>query len=118
MTVAQEIKGDDYLVQYDPASETVNLTGELSLGGPSEYQPIANLLNEVAGTNPPTMTVNLRELSFLNSSGISMLSKFVLGLRKKKGTQLVILGSNDMPWQGKSLKNLEKLLPGLRLEIE
>lgn len=118
MTSVQEIKGSDYAIQYDPDSATVNLTGELSLGGPAEYEPIANLLNEVADTNPPIMTVNLRELGFLNSSGISMLSKFVLGLRKKKGTQLVILGSNEMPWQGKSLKNLEKLLPGLKLEIE
>ena len=118
MTFAQEIKGSDYLVQYDSASATVNLTGELSLGGPTEYEPIANLLNEVAKTNPPIITVNLRELAFLNSSGITMLSKFVLGLRKKKGTQVVILGSNDMPWQEKSLKNLEQLLPGLRVEIE
>lgn len=64
------------------------------------------------------MTLDLRELAFLNSSGISMLSKFVLSVRKKKGVQLVVLGSNDMPWQGKSLKNLEKLLPGVKLEIE
>lgn len=118
MMATQEVKGEDYTVQYDPASTTVNLKGELSLGGPSEYEPITNLLSEVAETNPATMTVNLRELGFLNSSGISMLSKFVLGFRKKKGTQLIILGSNDMPWQGKSLKNLEKLLPGLKLEIE
>jgi hypothetical protein len=46
------------------------------------------------------------------------LSKFVLSMRKKTGVQLVVLGSHDMPWQGKSLKNLEKLLPGLKLEIE
>jgi hypothetical protein len=64
------------------------------------------------------MTLDLRNLAFVNSSGISMLSKFVLSMRKKKGVQLVVLGSNDMPWQGKSLKNLEKLLPGLKLEIE
>ena len=47
-----------------------------------------------------------------------MLSKFVLSLRKKKGTELIVLGSKEMPWQGKSLKNFKKLLPGLRLEIE
>jgi hypothetical protein len=116
--VLRVVQGEDYIVEPDTDSTTVNFKGELSLGGANEYEPITNLLNEVAATNPPIMTVNLRELAFLNSSGISMLSKFVLGLRKKKGTQLVILGSNDMPWQGKSLKNLEKLLPGLKLEIE
>lgn len=114
---AQEIKGEDYIVQYEPGSETINFKGELSLGGPSDYEPITNLLNEVVKTNPETMTINLRELSFLNSSGISMLSKFVMTLRKQKGTQLVVLGSNEQPWQGKSLQNLVRLLPGLKLEV-
>lgn len=114
----KEVKGEDYQVQYDPASETVSFQGELSLGGPSDYAPIVNLLNEVADLEPPTMTIDLKKLGFLNSSGISMLSKFVVGMRKKKGTQLVILGTDEMPWQGKSLKNLERLLPGLELKIE
>lgn len=114
----QEIKGEDYVVEYDDDSTTVKFRGELALGGPKEYAPINDLLSEVIGTQPEVMTVDLRELAFLNSSGISMLSKFVLGLRKQKGTQLVILGSDDMPWQGKSLKNLQKFLPSLKLEIE
>ncbi len=114
----QEIKGEDYTVLFDEAATTVIFKGELSLGGPSEYEPIASLLNTATDTNPTTMTLNLKELGFLNSSGISMLSKFVLSLRKKKGIQLIVLGSNNMPWQGKSLKNLERLLPGLKLEID
>jgi anti-anti-sigma factor len=118
MTAMQDIKGEDYTVQVEPDTATVHFQGELSLSGPTEYAPIANLLNEVVETGPNTMTLDLRKLGFLNSSGISMLSKFVLSVRKKKGVQLVVLGSNDMPWQGKSLKNLEKLLPGLKLEIQ
>ena len=116
--MVQEIKGEDYIVLFDEASTTVIFKGEMSLGGSSEYEPTSNLLNTVAETNPATMTLNLKELGFLNSSGISMLSKFVLSLRKKKGIQLIVLGSNDMTWQGKSLKNLEKLLPGLKLKID
>ena len=117
MTI-QEVKGEDYIVQFDPDSVSVYFQGELSLGGSTEYAPITNLLDEVAELEPNTMTIDLRNLAFVNSSGISMLSKFVLSMRKKKGVQVVVLGSNDMPWQGKSLKNLEKLLPGLKLEIE
>ena len=114
----QEVKGEDYIVQFDPESVSVHFKGELSLGGATEYAPITNLLNEVAESEPNTMTIDVRNLAFVNSSGISMLSKFVLSMRKKKGVQVVVLGSNDIPWQGKSLKNLEKLLPGLKLEIE
>ena len=114
----EEIKDKDYTVQYDPDSNTISFEGLLSLGGAKEYAPITDLLNRVAADEPEQMTLDLRKLEFLNSSGISMLSKFVLGLRKKKGTQLIILGSNEMPWQGKSLKNLQKFLPSLKLEIE
>lgn len=114
----QEVKGDGYQVQYDPASATVYFQGEIALGGPKDYAPIVNLLNEVAALEPKIITLNVKELAFLNSSGISMLSKFVLGMRKKKGTQLVVIGSKKMPWQGKSLKNLERLLPGLKLVVQ
>ena len=114
----EEIKDKDYTVQYNSDTNVFSFEGLLSLGGAKEYAPINDLLNRIATEEPEQMTLDLRKLEFLNSSGISMLSKFVLGLRKKKGTQLIILGSNDMPWQGKSLKNLQKFLPSLKLEIE
>lgn len=115
--VAQEIKGEDYTVSYDPGSTTVNFQGELSLGGPPEYAPIAQLLDEAIAQSPLTLTLDLTKLEFLNSSGISLISKFIIGLRKKPPVQVVVLGSNDIPWQGKSLKNLEKLLPRLQLKL-
>lgn len=115
---AQEVQGEDYQVRYDSTSAIVYFKGEISLGGPKDYAPIVNLLNEVADLELPMITLHLKELAFLNSSGISMLSKFVLGMRKKKGTQLIVLGSKKNPWQSKSLKNLERLLPGLKLVVE
>ncbi|MDF5730721.1 MAG: hypothetical protein PUP92_22560 [Rhizonema sp. PD38] len=114
----QEVKGDGYQVQSDPASATVFFQGQIALGGPKDYAPIVTLLNEMAALQPKTITINVKELAFLNSSGISMLSKFVLGMRKKKETQMVVLGSKKMPWQSKSLKNLERLLPGLKLVVQ
>jgi hypothetical protein len=114
----QVITGEDYTVTYTASDSTFIFQGTLALRGPQEYEVINQLLNEIVETDPPILTIDLKALSFLNSSGISMLSKFVLGLRKKKSTQLVILGSDEMPWQGKSLKNLQKFLPSLRLEVE
>jgi hypothetical protein len=113
-----EVKSDDYKVLYEPDSATVSFEGEISLGGSADYAPIVKLLDNAAAGDVKTITLNVKELKFLNSSGISMLSKFVLGMKKKKNIQLVVLGSKQMPWQGKSLKNLEKLLPGLKLVIE
>ncbi|MEM8639203.1 MAG: hypothetical protein AAGG51_10365 [Cyanobacteria bacterium P01_G01_bin.54] len=114
----QEIKGDSYWIQYDQGSATVKFQGKLALTGAKDYMPISNLLHDAVAQTPDGMTLDLRELSFLNSSGISMLSKFVLGLRKQAELQLVVLGSNRMSWQSKSLKNLQKFLPSLKLEVE
>lgn len=113
----QEIKGDNYKV-WSEDETTVNFQGSLRLGSPAEYEPITQLLNSVTAQSPPKITLNLKELEFLNSSGINMLSKFAINLRKKKTIQVVIVGSNDIPWQGKSLKNLQKLVPGLKLELQ
>ena len=57
-------------------------------------------------------------LEFLNSSGISILSKFVISVRKKKNISITVKGSNSIPCQGKYLKNLQRLMPNLKLEFE
>lgn len=114
----KEIKGEDYRVTYNPSSVTVSFQGELSLGSPEDYQPIVSLLKETVVEDPETLSLDLRQLEFLNSAGISMLSKFVITLRKKENTQVIVRGSDDIPWQRKSLKNLQRLLTTLKLEMQ
>ncbi len=113
-----EINGAEYRVVYDDETKTVFFEGSLRLQGMSEYVPIGDVLDKVGDQKPAIMTLNLQELKFLNSSGINLLSRFVIKMRKQGGTQLVILGASRHPWQNKSLKNLERLMPGLQLEIE
>ena len=113
-----EIQSRDYSVGYDAASGTVNLQGTLRLAGTEEYAPITQLLEDAAAQQLSKLTLNLRQLQFLNSSGINMLSKFVIKIRQQRTTQLVILGSQVIAWQGKSLKNLQRLMPNLKLELD
>ncbi|MGK7882380.1 MAG: hypothetical protein AB4060_20105 [Crocosphaera sp.] len=113
-----EIKTDDYFVIYNPETITVSFGGSLRLGGSEEYAPIVELLDEAVASEPEIITLDLIALEFLNSSGISMLSKFVISVRKKKNISITVKGSDDVPWQGKSLKNLQRLMPSLKLEFE
>ncbi|MDJ0599954.1 MAG: hypothetical protein QNJ37_14065 [Crocosphaera sp.] len=113
-----EIKTDDYCVTYHPETTTVTFKGSLRLSGSDEYRPIVELLDEASKDDPEIITLDLKELEFLNSSGISMLSKFVINVRKKKNSSITVKGSNSIPWQGKSLKNLQRLMPTLTLELE
>jgi hypothetical protein len=111
-----EIKHADYLVAFDPATATVICAGNFRLQG-GEYAPIETMLAEAADAKSPLITLDVRDLQFLNSSGINTISKFVLRVRKHNASRVIIRGNNQYPWQKKSLANLERLLPGLQLEF-
>jgi hypothetical protein len=46
-----------------------------------------------------------------------MLSMFVVKVRDRGDVRLVLQGSNKVLWQTKSLCNLQRLMPGLTLEL-
>jgi hypothetical protein len=113
-----EINDDDYQVRYDSTTQTVTCVGSFRLGGTNEYEAIVKLLNDAKDQEPPVLTLDLRSLTFLNSSGINMLSRFVIGVRDKKSMGLRVLGSQAIPWQTNSLINFQRLMPALQLEFE
>lgn len=114
----QTIEGENYVVRSDSASATAVLEGSLRLSGPEAYSPIDQLLRTLLAQQPELITLDLRKLDFLNSSGINMISKFVISVRRHEDVNMQVLGSSDIPWQGKSLKNLQRLLPQLILTLE
>lgn len=109
------VSGENYAVEWDAPTRTAALKGILRLNGLEEYGPVARFLS--AAVPQGSMNLDLRGLEFLNSSGIAMLSKFVIEIRNRKTVDLTILGSKAISWQGKSLVNLCKLMPSLRMEI-
>ena len=113
-----EIKSKNYEVIYDETSHNIIFAGSLRLNGSSEYAPISELLNQVVQQEPEKIVLDFKKLSFLNSSGISVLSKFVISVRNRQNVQILVIGAKANPWQGKSLKNLKRLMPSLELELE
>ena len=111
-----EVKGDDYRVWYEQLDATVYCQGSLRLAGTEEYAPIVQILENIIDKTPKKITLNLCQLEFLNSSGINVLSKFVIKVRQKETIEIIVQGSESIPWQGKSLKNLQRLMPSLKLE--
>jgi len=109
------MKTEDYNIWYELESSTVFFQGFLRLDGMEEYQSVMDLLLSVL-EHSAMFTLNLRELEFLNSSGISMLSMFVVKARERGDVSLILQGSDQILWQTKSLKNLQRLMPTLKLE--
>ncbi len=113
---AFDIKTDDYRVWRD--HDTIRFEGTIRLSGAEGYAPIQELMDKVLEEEPANLTLDLTELEFLNSSGINLLAKFTIGVRKLSDTSLAVRGSSRIPWQGKSLPNLKKLYAAIDLTIE
>ncbi|MGE5517711.1 MAG: slr1659 superfamily regulator [Bacteroidota bacterium] len=109
------IAGESYSLDWDSETRTAALKGILRLNGLEEYAPISRFL--LAAVPQGSMTLDLRGLEFLNSSGIATLSKFVIEIRNRKTVDLTVLGSKAVAWQSKSLVNLSKLMPALRMDF-
>jgi hypothetical protein len=113
-----ELKTENYSLSYDENSQTIVCEGVLRFIEMQDYEPIWCFLGEVIGKKPERLTLNLRGLKFLNSSGFNVLSKFVLKVRQETTIQLLIQGAKSIPWHKKSLTNLQRLMPALQIELD
>ncbi|MBM3151132.1 MAG: hypothetical protein FJZ96_02830 [Chloroflexi bacterium] len=114
----KEIKGDDYVVDHNDTTHTVGFRGTIRLQTTEEYAPIGELLMEAhTSAGSGKLTLDFRQLQFLNSSGINAVSKFVIAARKEDKVAMVVVGNKEIYWQLKSLVNLSKLWPKVQVDI-
>lgn len=116
-----EIKTDKYHVTYSPTNATVVFGGSLLLNGTNEYEPISELLKVAAAEcRTKALTLDIRELKFLNSSGINMMTKFVIYISDVEPIELAltVVGCKRVAWQEKLSKNLKRLMPSLQTQLE
>ncbi len=113
-----DIQGDNYNVSYDPSTATIICSGSLHLYGNSGYEAIVELFDNVVDQSPNNIILDVKELRLLNSSGINVIFKFVINVRNKGASKIIVIGSEQFAWQKKTLKNLQKLMPDLELEFE
>jgi len=117
----KQITDDKYQISYDADCATVRFEGALLLNGAPAYEPILQLLQEAAEEQvPKRLTVDIRALKFLNSSGINMMTKFVMYISDIKALELelVFVAWSHVAWQEKLTINLTRLMPALQTRLE
>jgi hypothetical protein len=112
-----EVRESEFLVRFSPENATIYFSGALRLANVKAYEGVGKLLAE-AGAQVATLTLDFKELKFLNSSGITALSLFVVSSRKAGKPQLKLVGSKANAWQQKSLANFQMLWKDMQLTIE
>ena len=113
----KNINGESFEVRLEENNSTVYFKGALRLNGTSDYAPILDLLKQTLSNSALPIVLDLRELDFLNSSGITMFSRFVIEARDHAGIDLQVLASEAVPWHARSLSNLQRLMPSLNVRL-
>jgi hypothetical protein len=112
------IENKNYQITHDPPNGYITFTGILRPFTPAEADAVTQLLSDVAACNSSIITLDLRPLQYLNSSGLNLLSRFIIKMRGQTTRKVVVKGSEHISWQKKSLKNFQSLMPRLTLEWE
>jgi len=113
----KSIHGESFQIRLDETSLTLCFKGALRLTGAEDYASILEMLRGVLTAPHARVLLDIRELDFLNSSGIAMLSRFVIEARERNKVNVQFLGSLSVPWHARSLKNLQRLMPSLSVEL-
>ncbi|MBF0203178.1 MAG: hypothetical protein HQK67_02450 [Desulfamplus sp.] len=116
-----KIEGSSYNIDYD-GKGTMVISGKLA-AMPEEYEKIDdyfdNVLDAISKENISELVLDLRNLIFLNSSGIKTICvSLVMAADDVEGLHLKILCSNAITWQVEAIPTFEDLMDNLEIIFE
>ena len=93
--------------------------GKLRLSSSDDYKPLAQFLKDFAAEidSDKTVSLDIRELQHMNSSGINCLCQFLMHSQNEIKQPLDIKESKDVQWQNRMLKNIQRVIPSIGLEF-
>jgi hypothetical protein len=99
------------------AGVSVNIVGDIDMQDPSVLlDPLFEKVHAGAlASGFKVVEANVRQLTFLNSSGIKAIAKWIMKLSSTpadKKYQIKILQNKEITWQATSLQTLTFLVPG------
>lgn len=111
-----QLEGEEYKVTYH--DEVLTIAGKLSLMV-DDYQELEDFFEKVIETEPSTLTFDIRNLEYLNSSGIKTICVgLLLEADEIEDLHMKILCSNRFTWQKETVPTFEDLVENMEIEFE
>ncbi|NBV41710.1 STAS domain-containing protein [bacterium] len=108
------IEQEDYRISHEANNVTV-ISGVLRLQSPMIYDDLFAPLHD-AVSRREVVTLDISDVSFLNSSGITALARLIIHARNND-IEFNILCKEEIPWQKKSIASLKRLWPRLEIKL-
>ena len=89
----------------------------MRLPSPLSYDQPFSPIKEGIENSTDTYTINISDLQYLNSSGITSLARLII-LARKEDKALDIITNDTTPWQKRSLQSLTNLWEKLTLKSQ
>lgn len=108
-------ESDDFTIDCT-RPDVATLAGVLRLSSPAAYEDRFEPLRQGLHASRAAYTVDISKVQFLNSSGITGLSRLVL-IARGENKPIVIVGSQAITWHGKTLNLLKRLYDKLEVRL-
>jgi hypothetical protein len=112
---AMTLDTGDAKVTFDQEAQIARFEGSMRLANMKEYEKLSDFLKNCTANISGSLKMDFRDLEFLNSSGITTISLFILGCKKINQFNIIIVGTSLISWQSKSLSNFQKLWSEIEL---
>jgi hypothetical protein len=107
---------DEYSVDYDARPNSAVLRGVMRLESVEAYERIFAPIGPAIDAAEEAYTIDVSEVTLMNSSGIRALASIVLAA-KRASKKLVFVGRTEVPWQRKSVASLRSIYPDLEVRL-
>ncbi|WP_299453587.1 hypothetical protein [uncultured Microscilla sp.] len=105
---------------FDKDKATLSIEGALRLSGVQKYKEegFFDFLKDAVKNCETTLNLDLTKLQYLNSSGVTAFSRFILEIKKEAMNPIKVTGSSEISWQKKTLPNFPKLWNQIILDFQ
>lgn len=105
---------EEFEIQVTQDPPSARLTGVMRLASPDAYRAVLAPLQVAIEAGPASYRLDLAGVSFMNSSGVTALSRLIMAARTHS-VALQCVVDDGFLWQRKTLTSLQRLYP--RIEI-